>query len=91
VNTYSYRKLGLDETLLTHSYVVLTKALQAGKQLTREELATVLQKNGFVQKGLGLAYISTSSNVATISFIYLLCIRSLAELRENQDYLVYQT
>jgi hypothetical protein len=44
--TYYYRTLDLDDTVFSHSNAVLSKALQGGKQLTRVELASVLQQAG---------------------------------------------
>src|SRR6266852_1678409 len=44
VNAYYYRKLALDDAVFMHSNAVLAKALQGGKQLTRPELASVLQQ-----------------------------------------------
>jgi len=43
---YYDRTLGLDDTVFTHTNTVLAKALQGGKQLTRAELASVLQQAG---------------------------------------------
>ena len=43
-SAYYYRTLGLDDTVFSHSHVVLAKALQGGKQLTRPELMSVLQQ-----------------------------------------------
>src|SRR5947209_7142471 len=43
---YYDRTLGLDDTVFTHTNTVLAKALQGGKQLTRAELASVLQQVG---------------------------------------------
>jgi DNA glycosylase AlkZ-like len=45
-SAYYYRTLGLDDTVFTHSNTVLAKALQGGRQLTRAELASVLQQVG---------------------------------------------
>lgn len=44
VNAYYYRKLGLDEAVFRRSNAALDKALGGGKQLTRTELARVLQR-----------------------------------------------
>jgi hypothetical protein len=53
-----YRKLELDNALIKRSRTALTKALQGGKQLTRDELRDVLQKAGIaVDSGQRLAYI----------------------------------
>src|SRR5260221_3160417 len=52
VNAYYYRKLALDDAVLMHSNAVLAKALQGGKQLTRPELASVLQQAGIATDDL---------------------------------------
>jgi len=51
-SAYYYRTLGLDDTVFSHSNVVLAKALQGGKQLTRTELASVLQQAGIATDNL---------------------------------------
>ena len=51
-SAYYYRTLGLDDTVFSHSNVVLAKALQGGKQLTRPELMSVLQRAGLVTDDL---------------------------------------
>lgn len=43
-NAYSYRELELDDTVFRRSRAVLIRALQGGKQLTRDELGGVLEK-----------------------------------------------
>ncbi len=45
-NASWYRRLELDDALFMRSNAVLAKALQGGKQLTRAELASVLQQAG---------------------------------------------
>ena len=52
VNAYYYRKLALDDAVFMHSNAVLAKALQGGKQLTRPELASVLQQAGIATDDL---------------------------------------
>jgi len=47
-----FRKLELDKSIFKRSNVVLTKALQGGKQLTRAELMSVLKKNGITGDNL---------------------------------------
>jgi len=47
-----YRKLELDKTVLLKSHNSITKALRDGKQLTRNELRTALEKNGISTEGL---------------------------------------
>src|SRR6266702_3694762 len=49
---YYDRTLGLDDTVFTHTNTVLAKALQGGKQLTRDELASVLQQAGIATDNL---------------------------------------
>jgi hypothetical protein len=49
---YYDRTLGLDDTVFAHSNAVLAKALQGGKQLTRAELASVLQQAGIATDNL---------------------------------------
>jgi hypothetical protein len=57
-NASWYRRLELDDTLFKHSNTVLSKALQGGKQLTRAELASVLQHaNIFADNLLRFTYI----------------------------------
>ena len=52
LNAYYYRKLELDDALFRHSNTVLANALQGGKQLTRSELASVLQQAGIAADNL---------------------------------------
>lgn len=47
-----YRKLELDEATFARSNAVLVKALQGGKQLTRPELAVILQQDGIATTDL---------------------------------------
>jgi hypothetical protein len=47
-NAYWYRKLELDDEIFQRSNTVLTSSLQGGKQLTRAELATALQRAGIM-------------------------------------------
>jgi Winged helix DNA-binding domain len=46
LNAFYYRKLELDDTLFARSNAVLEKALYGGKQLTRPELISILQRAG---------------------------------------------
>ena len=43
---YYYRQLGLDAAFFARSQKVMAKALEGGRQLTREELACELQRSG---------------------------------------------
>src|SRR6266849_969246 len=52
LNAYYYRQLELDDAVFLHSNVVLAKALQGGKQLTRAELVTVLKLAGIASDNL---------------------------------------
>src|SRR5713226_2242979 len=52
INAYYNRKLELDDAVFRHSNAVLAKALQGGKQLTRSELASVLQLAGIAADNL---------------------------------------
>src|SRR6266487_1491890 len=49
---YYSRTLGLDDTIFTQSNTLLAKALQGGKQLTRAELVSVLQRAGIATDNL---------------------------------------
>jgi len=58
VNATMYRKLELDNASFKRSRAALTKALQSGQQLTREELRSALEKAGIAaESGQRLAYI----------------------------------
>jgi hypothetical protein len=56
-SAYYYRKLGLDEAVFRHSNHALARALEGGQQLTRTELASVLERAGIPASGLRLAYL----------------------------------
>jgi Winged helix DNA-binding domain len=51
VNAYMYRKLELDPKIFLHSNAALAKALQGGRQLTRDELREVLGQAGIAATG----------------------------------------
>jgi DNA glycosylase AlkZ-like len=51
-NASWYRRLELDDALFMRSNSVLTKALQGGRQLTRAELVSVLQRAGIATDDL---------------------------------------
>ena len=58
INAAMYRKLELDSATLKRGHKAITKALQGGRQLTREELGETLEKAGIAPaKGQRLAYI----------------------------------
>ncbi len=57
-NTTMYRKLELDSATLKRGHKAMTKALQGGQHLTRDELRATLEKAGLaVGTGQRLAYI----------------------------------
>lgn len=56
-NAYYYRQLELDEALLSRSNAALANALRDGRQLTRAELADVLQQAGIEATAQRLAYL----------------------------------
>ena len=55
-NAGMYRRSGIDAANAARSTDVLARALASGAHLTREQLAEVLQRDGFVASGLELAY-----------------------------------
>ncbi|HWY79408.1 MAG TPA: winged helix DNA-binding domain-containing protein [Candidatus Sulfotelmatobacter sp.] len=55
-NGYYYRQSGLDKTIFEKSNEVIKKALQKGKQLTRNELHIYLDEAKIPTKNLGLSY-----------------------------------
>ena len=55
--THMDRQLGQDQAVFKKSNSVLVKALQGGKQLTRSELAPILQKAGLAIEELRLGHI----------------------------------
>ncbi len=57
LNAYSYRELELDETVVARSHRLLARALEGGTELTRRELAAVLQRGGISARSRRLAYI----------------------------------
>ena len=56
-SAYYYRKVGLDEAVFRHSDHALARALEGGQQLTRTELARVLERAGIPASGIRLAYL----------------------------------
>jgi hypothetical protein len=64
VNATMYRKLALDRAILRRSNDELAKALEGGKQLTRDELREALERAGIaVDSGLRLAYFMMSAEL----------------------------
>jgi len=63
-NAYYYRQLELDQRVLKRSRAVLIKALQGGRQLTRDELRDSFARSGIVTHGLlRMAYIMMSAEL----------------------------
>ena len=52
-SAYYNRKLELDDAVFRCTNVMLANALQGGKQLTRDELASALQRAGIATRGVG--------------------------------------
>lgn len=57
LNAYYYRKFGLDDDVFATCNAVCRRTLRGGRQLTRKELAGVLEKAGVAASGLHLGYI----------------------------------
>jgi Winged helix DNA-binding domain len=66
VNAYQYRQLELDDTLFKRSHDVLIKTLQGGKQRTRSELATALERADIKAEGMRLGYIMMQAELEGI-------------------------
>ena len=56
-NALYYRRLELDKAIFARSHAALVKALRDGQQLTRAELASVLQQAGMEGSSLRLVYL----------------------------------
>ena len=56
-NAYYYHAQGLDDVIFMRSNDALANALQGGKQLTRQELVSVLKQIGVVTENLGFMLI----------------------------------
>jgi hypothetical protein len=65
-SAYYYRQTGLDDALFARSNEVIAKALQGGKQLTREELGEALARAGIEAKGVRLGYIMIRAELDAI-------------------------
>lgn len=57
LNAYYYRQLGVDASLDGRTNKLFARALQGGRQLTRSEMAAVLQRAGISASGIRLAYL----------------------------------
>jgi hypothetical protein len=56
-SAYYYRKVELDDSVFWRSNHAQARALEGGKQLTRTELARVLERAGIQASGIRLAYL----------------------------------
>jgi hypothetical protein len=56
-SAYQYRRLELDSAIFKRSSAIIEKALLGGKQLTRDELGSVLERSGIPIIDLRLTYI----------------------------------
>jgi hypothetical protein len=56
-NAHYYQRAELDERFLAKTNSLLAKALEGGVQLTRKEVAAVLERSGVIASGPRLAYI----------------------------------
>jgi hypothetical protein len=65
-NTYRCRQLDLDDATLTRSNAALTSALRGGVQLTRTELAVMLQEAGIAIDGQRLTHIMMHAELTGI-------------------------
>jgi hypothetical protein len=63
LNAYYYRQLGLDEGVRGKSEALLAGALRGGNQLTRKEVAGVLEQGGIDTVSLRLGYILMSAEL----------------------------
>ncbi|CAN5192999.1 winged helix DNA-binding domain-containing protein [soil metagenome] len=66
LNAHYYRKLELDDELLGRSNALLSGALEGGRQLTRKEIAAVLDRGGISATGLRLAYVLMRAELDTV-------------------------
>lgn len=86
-----YRKSGLDKTIFKKSNEVMRKALQGGKQLTREELNHELKKQKIPTEKLGLSYMTMQAELDGIicsgprigkQFTYMLLEERVPKMKE---------
>jgi winged helix DNA-binding protein len=57
LNAYYYRQLGVDAPLCVRTNKLFAKVLQGGRQLTRSDMAAVLERAGISASGTRLAYV----------------------------------
>jgi hypothetical protein len=96
---YNDRQIQLDKTTIKKSNTILIKSLQGGKQLTREELGSTLQKNKINTDGLRLTHLMMHAELDTLitsgarrgkQFTYTLLEERVApaKMLEHQDAVV---
>ena len=57
LSAYYFRQLGLDDAVFRKTNALFSKVLRGGRQLTRTELATMVQRSGIAASGQRLGYI----------------------------------
>lgn len=65
-NRGMYRRTGIDTEVAEKGNTVLAAAGTGGNHLTRDELATELQRAGFLAKGLELAYLIMNAEIGGV-------------------------
>ena len=67
VNAYMYRQQELDEAIFERSNATLAKALEDGRQLTRDELRDILRNAGIAaENGLRMSYLMMHAELEAI-------------------------
>ena len=66
INAYMYRQLELDGSVFKRCNDILIKTLQGNKQLTRDAINEVFQKNKIIAKGHRLSYIMMQAELSGI-------------------------
>lgn len=66
INSYMYRKLELDDKILSRCNDILNKTLQGGKQLTRNDICEEFKKHKINAKELRLIYIMMNAELEGI-------------------------
>ena len=66
LNANSYRRFGLDDDVFAKCNALFRRTLSRGAQLTRKELAVVLEKAGITASGLRLGYILMGAELDSV-------------------------
>lgn len=61
-----YRQTGIDADAASRSAVIMAAAVSGGAHKTREQLAAELQRNGYIAKGIELAYLIMHAEVSGV-------------------------